>query len=275
MKKGFTFLWSGLLMLVFMVSCDKSAADDTAPIISLISTRPAGIPDTICGAPEPVVFHVRSGDTLWLELLFSDDIALSQYKIDIHSNFDCHGHKLNTEDWTVVEIGDLSGREQVLRRWFKVPTYVTAGEYHFQVQATDKAGNDDPLSNVYAIRVMNETDEEIPVLRVDSPDPAGGRLNLRKGQAYTFTGMVRDNYSLWRGGNGRLELFYRSAVTGNTFRWGNPLLFTEADGVERQFSVTLLVPSTLSNGEYQVSLWAYDGVNNAAKPVYYSVTITN
>jgi hypothetical protein len=275
MTKGTLFLLSVIMVMALLTSCDKSATDDTAPVVSLLGSAPEPFPDTICGAVEPVVFHVRSGDTLAVDLMISDDVALSQYKIDIHSNFDCHGHKLNTEDWSVVEIGNLSGQEQVISRWFKVPSYVTAGEYHFQIQAIDKAGNDDPLANIYAIKVMNDTDEEAPVLSLDNPNPDNGRLSLRKGQSYTFSGLVRDNYSLWRGGNGRLEFFYRSMASGNTFRWGAPLIFAEADGVERQFSVTLLVPPTLSNGEYQVSVWAYDGVNNAAKPVYYSATITN
>jgi hypothetical protein len=104
---------------------------------------------------------------------------------------------------------------------------------------------------------------------------SGDVLTLRKGQNMTFAGNVADNLPLAEGGNGKVEIFYRSNASGNTFRWGSSLVFTPADGDYKDFSITLPVPSTAANGDYVVTVWAYDGVNNAALPVVYSARITN
>lgn len=275
MKIGFFLSLLAIAGALVISSCGNKEVDDAAPVIEFLSFDPVPYPDTICGSLENVVFHVQSGGTLSFEARITDDVELSQFKIDIHTNFDCHGHKANTEDWAVLEIGDMSGKEYILRRDLQLPAYVTAGIYHFQIQAIDKAGNDNPQAYVFSIKVLNNTDEEPPILTITDPNPDAGLLTLQKGQDYTFTGTVSDNYSLWQGGNGKLEFFYRSNASGNTFRWGQPLVFTEADGNFKAFSVTLRVPNTLVAGDYVVSAWAYDGVNNAAKPVYFPARIIN
>jgi hypothetical protein len=275
MKKYALWLLPAFAFAILGSSCGNKEVDDTAPQIAFTFFDPAPRPDSICGGFENVVFHVQSGGALEFEARITDDVALSQYKIDIHSNFDCHGHKADTEDWVVLEVGDISGQEHILRRTLQVPSYVTAGDYHFQIQALDKAGNDDPQAAVFAIKVRNHTDTEPPILTLTDPDPAAGALTLRKGQDYTFIGTVSDDLSLWEGGNGKLEFFYRSNASGNSFRWGSPLVFTAADGNYKAFSVTLRVPNTIIAGEYLISVWAYDGVNNAAKPVYFPAQIIN
>ncbi len=263
-------------LLVFAgFSCESATVDDTPPVIQITASNPTPYPDSVCMGLEPVVFHVQGGGQLVIEAQITDDVALSQFKIDIHSNFDCHGHKLDTEDWTVLEVGDISGKEYLLRRTLEVPSNVTAGDYHFQIQALDKAGNSNPELSVFAIKVSHPSDEEPPVLEISSPSPDAGVLALRKGQDYTFTGTVTDNYSLWEGGNGKLEFYYRSGASGNTFSWGEPMNFTSADGRFMQFSVVLRVPATLVAGNYTISAWAYDGVRNVAKPVVYNAQITN
>ena len=67
-------------------------------------------------------------------MIFRDNEALSQYKVDIHNNFDCHGHARSTQDWTVLEVLDIEGTEQRVSRSLSVPDDVTAGNYHFHVQ---------------------------------------------------------------------------------------------------------------------------------------------
>ena len=259
-----------------LTSCGPQNVDDTAPTLAFIALSPEPTPDFVCGSEEPVVFHVRSGDTLSLDLRLNDDVELSQYKVDIHTNFDCHGHKMDTEDWLVLQTGDLSGKEFLLQLRLPVPANVTAGSYHFQLQVLDKAGNDNPTAYVYTIKVLNEADTTPPALNISSPViNSGDMLTLRKGQNMTFSGNVADNLPLAEGGNGKVEIFYRSNASGNTFRWGSPLVFTPADGDYKDFSITLPVPSTAANGDYVVTVWAYDGVNNAALPVVYSARITN
>jgi hypothetical protein len=267
--------FSACAICLAFYACNPSAVDDTAPEIEITTSSPTPYPDSICNGWEPVVFHVEGGSQLTFEARITDDVALSQFKIDIHSNYDCHGHKLNTEDWAVLEVGDIQGKEYLLRRTLQVPANVTAGDYHFQIQALDKAGNGNPELAVFAIKVTNPVDDEPPVLTITSPDPAEGVISLRKGQEYTFTGFVSDNHSLWEGGNGRVEFFYRSGSSGNTFSWGEPRIFTVGDGRFAQFSIVLRVPPTLVAGNYTISAWAYDGVRNVAKPVVYNAQIIN
>jgi len=263
------------VMCVTVCACGPTDVDDTAPVIEISASSPTPYADSICNGMEPVVFHVVGGDQLTIEARITDDVALSQFKIDIHSNFDCHGHKLDTEDWTILEVGDINGKEYLLRRTFDVPSNATAGDYHFQIQALDKAGNGNIELAIFAIKLRHPADEEPPVLTITSPDPNAGTLSLRKGQDYTFTGSVSDNLSLWEGGNGRLEFFYRSGSSGNTFSWGEPRIFNAGDGRFTEFSVVLRVPATLTAGNYTISAWAYDGVRNVAKPVVYNAQILN
>lgn len=268
-----------LIMAVFLglvSSCGPKNVDDTPPALAFLVVSPEPTSDFVCGSEEPVVFHLRSGDTLSLDLRLTDDVELSQYKVDIHTNFDCHGHKMNTEDWTVLKTGNLSGKESLLQLRLPVPANVTAGDYHFQIQVLDKAGNDNPAAYIYAIKVLNAADTTPPILNISSPIVnSGDVLVLRKGQNITFTGHVADNHPLAEGGNGKLEFFYRSNASGNTFRWGSPVVFTAADGDYKDFSITLPVPNTAANGDYVVTVWAYDGVNNAALPIVYAARITN
>lgn len=76
-------------------------------------------------------------------LHLEDDEALGQLKVDLHNNFDCHGHdgKTQTTDWEVIDIIELSGdhTHQTLR--YIAPADITLGAYHLSVELLDKAGN--------------------------------------------------------------------------------------------------------------------------------------
>lgn len=219
-------------------------------------------------------------------LRFADDRSLSQYKVDIHNNFDCHGHggsaapgvavpnvSNQTEDWTVLDIKGLSGEAAEEQLQLQVPTDVTSGIYHFQIQVIDEAGNDNPLANFYSIRAINPTDGEAPTLTVSSPSQTS--FTAAKGSTVTFSGTVADNYSLSEGGNGIVFLSYTDLSSGNTFSTGAYVAFDAGVEKDYNFDFEYTIPQTLKAGNFRFRVDAHDGVRNTAEPVIFEVVVTD
>ncbi|HMQ49325.1 MAG TPA: DUF4625 domain-containing protein [Saprospiraceae bacterium] len=277
-----SFVLSGLLI----ISCGKEAVDTNAPSMQIKTLTPAPYPDEICGSVEDTVFHLKGGQVLDLELLFQDETSLSQYKVDIHNNFDCHGHGSSsipgvsqpdvtntTTDWTVLEIKDLTGQESVVDLSLDVPDNVTAGNYHFQIQVVDEAGNDNPLANFYAIKVKNPLDEVAPMISTTAP--VAPAFTAAKGSKLRFAGQVSDERSLSDGGNGVLFLSYTDLSSGNTFNTDRVFYFGSQVGQTYDFDFEYQVPNTLKAGDYLLILSATDGVRNVAEAKVFEVEITN
>lgn len=267
-----------ICLLLFSCSTDR---DTEAPILNILSFSPAVQFGEVCGVTEELI-PILSGDSLIVELTITDNQNLSQYKIDIHNNFDCHGHNGNvgvnlsvpnannqTTDWTVLDIEGISGTEQNLVLQMPVPENATAGLYHFQIQALDESGNDVPLANFYNLRVKNKQDTVIPVIQLQQP--TANNLAVNRGSKLRFEGSLTDNYSLFEGGNGVLFLSYRDENSGNTFLSANVYQITQ-ELTTYPFDFEFTVPNSLSSGNYTLFLSAFDGVRNVAEPK--SITIT-
>lgn len=284
MKTQLPLLFVAVLLIA--LGCKKSTADVAAPILQWTDFSPQPQSGEICGAIEDSVFVLRGGEQLQLLGTASDDAALSQYKIDIHNNFDCHGHggsagpgfsvpgiTNQTEDWTVLDIVELSGTSQVIDRALSVPANVTAGNYHFQVQVIDESGNDNFGANFYSLRIYNPADEAPPILSVQQP--ADGSFSVSKGAAITFSGTVTDEGSLSEGGNGVLFLTYTDLNSGNTFLSNLVVPFGPEVSTLYTFQETFTVPNTLVAGSYRFTLRAHDGRRNVATPIDFEVNVTN
>lgn len=273
-----------LAVIVSTTSCDNDT-DLTPPTFTALQWWPQ--PDTglVCGTPEPTVFKVKGGDTVAFEALFQDDVALSQYKVDVHNNFDCHGHGAGapagttppqvasqTLDWTVLHIGDLTGTSANITERLAVPTNATAGTYHFHVQVIDEAGNDDPAANYYAIQVQHPLDSLAPQLAVSAPST--NSLTLARGSSVRFQGYVTDDRSLSDGGNGLLFLTYTDLNSGNTFTTDQVFTFDSSVGTRYDFDFQYTPATTLPTGNYRLSLYAFDGVRNVAAPHTIEMTLT-
>lgn len=114
---------------IFFSACSKEEVDNQKPVIEI---------------EEPLDHaHFHPGDIIHFDAEFSDNVALSQFKIDIHYGGD-HGHKnsATTLKWSYEYIGELSGRNKHIHMDIPVPAHAQAGEYHFLVYCTDKAGNE-------------------------------------------------------------------------------------------------------------------------------------
>jgi len=235
---------------------------------------------------EDTVFTIRGGETLEVELIFFDNQALSQYKVDIHNNFDCHGHGgaaapgipvpnvgSITEDWTVLDLEALSSQSETVTLSLIAPENITAGAYHFQIQVLDESGNDNPLANFYSIRAYHPDDEEPPVLTVESPTESS--LTAQKGETLRFEGQVTDNFSLSEGGNGLVFLSYTDLSSGNTFSTDAFVAFDESSGQSYDFDLAFAVPQPIQAGDYRVRIDAHDGVRNVAQPIFFEVAVSD
>lgn len=279
-----------LILLVFpllLVACSQdNGVDITPPSMRILDLIPSPSAGKICGTMEDTVLSIRGGETLQAELAFSDNQLLSQYKVDIHNNFDCHGHGgaaapgipvpnvgSVTEDWTVLALEGLSGQSQNITLSLEAPENITAGAYHFQIQVLDESGNDNPLSNYYSIRAYHPADEEPPVIRVDTPPE--NSLTAQKGSIIPFEGQVTDNYSLSDGGNGLLFVSYTDLSSGNTFSTDAFVTFDDSVDTAYDFELAFEVPKTIKSGNYRVQLNAHDGVRNLATPILFEVEVTD
>lgn len=149
MKTNYIFgLWIAaiccVLNLLALTSCGGSdEADITKPTIDLVA--PCDGDSLLIGGENGVHF----------EMNVADDIALASYKIDIHNNFDGHGHNtLAAADATVPftfsrVYSDIAGKRNatIHHHDIKIPSNATPGKYHLMVYLVDQAGNES-----YAVR---------------------------------------------------------------------------------------------------------------------------
>ena len=278
-----------LLMIVSIftiASCGDSNVDVVPPTMEVNAFTPTPIVDDICGAQEPVVFHLTGGDVLSFDVNFKDNEGLSQYKLDIHDNFDCHGHGggsapqisipsvlSQTTDWTLLETVDITGTDAPIARTFDVPENITAGNYHFQILVADELGNDHNAGVFYALKIKNPLDDIAPQITIS--EPANNTFSVSKGSNVRFVGQVTDERSLSDGGNGVLYLSYTDLSSGNTFTSDEVFLFDETVDKIYDFDFEFTVPLTLVSGNCRFSLGANDGVRNVSEFHFFEVEVTN
>ncbi len=144
MKNVFLFL-SIIALSYSSISCDdQEDQDTTSPVISL--TAPA------------------EGDSLYIghdihfDVEFSDNTELASYKVNIHNNFDDHGHSDTYMKATHADETPFSfekswtfeaqkRNEHVHHHEIVIPETINGkpvadGKYHFIVYCVDRAGNE-------------------------------------------------------------------------------------------------------------------------------------
>jgi len=273
-----------LFLLVSFAMAACSDADTDKPVISDLIITPTPGQGMICGSEDSLVIAAMTGDSITISMTVTDDEQLSQYKIDIHQNFDCHGHsKVATADWEVIDIVEISGTSTSIQRTIYVPDSATVGTYHFSIQVADHFGNS-ARTERFSINVLNSDDLVPPTFTVTAPTALAMTLLLNDtvpadtvpfapNDSIIFTGNLTDNLALGVGGNGRIELRYWRDSTSNVFQLYN-LPFIEGTHFQSvDFNFMARVPGTLTVGGYIFELRAFDGVNNPATPVRYMITI--
>jgi hypothetical protein len=130
-----------LAFTAFLFSCNKDENDTSKPVIVLHEPAES---DTLF-----------IGHEVHLDVELSDDVKLKSYKVDIHSNFDGHGHTKSTladVAWAFSKTWDVSGlrNTDIHHHEIEVPTTINGspiakGNYHFSVYVTDEAGNESKI----------------------------------------------------------------------------------------------------------------------------------
>lgn len=242
-------------------ACKKNESDTQAPALTVNQLTPAVGSDTICGALATNVIHVDGGSNLSITFAATDNVELGQYKIDIHDDFDCHGHDGERSPsptvWTMQDIVNLTGTQQTITRDIAVPSDIYAGNYHFQVSLIDKAGNELQTNHIYTLKIRNMNDTIAPTLTYAMPN------SVNRGATLTVTGTASDNVALE---NGRVELVYHNQ---NEERVVAALYtFAAAAGTSTNFTLNYVVPTSLTTGTYEFEVLLYDAVGNLVDSDY-------
>lgn len=128
-------------LLIFIVSsfftaCDDDKGDTEKPVINLIAPAEGAI--------------LKIGSDIHFEMDITDNEMLQSYKIEIHNNFDHHGHDTKataseeTTPFSFNKSWDVSGYKSKHEHHHDIviPGNATEGDYHFMVYCTDISGNE-------------------------------------------------------------------------------------------------------------------------------------
>lgn len=143
-------IFSGLIFMLFVFStCSKDEVDDEKPEIDL----------TVSGAFPQNCDTLYFGETFTFKVLFTDNVELGSFSIDIHNNFDHHSHSTEVTECNLDDVKDpvnayvsiedydipegLNTYEMLLG--ITIPNSDSEGEfdegdYHFFISLTDKEG---------------------------------------------------------------------------------------------------------------------------------------
>jgi hypothetical protein len=227
------------------------------PLITIRSTSPESASGMICGDQDEHVIAIHN-TTFTVSFNIKAKAKLSQYKIDIHHNFDCHGHSLKTSGtaWKEIRIVDISGHDMNFTEVFTLPENVSAGNYHFMIMAVDEYGNEANFVQ-YSLKVLNQTDVDSPVMTVNSPS---SNLILEGDESIQFLLSVEDENNL---AGGRVEITYTDPnaqeFTVDQYYFPTGTLKT----TEYSFTHTFSVPP--ASGIYIFKIVTFDAVGNQSE----------
>lgn len=155
MKTKSYFLIISLLAVcsVYLSACDNDDKGDvTKPVIDLIEPE------------EGAVLKIGNEQGVHFEMNLSDDVMLKSYKVNIHANFDHHGHDSRadgqeTVPFTFDKVYDVSGLKNTLvhHHDIVIPADVAPGDYHLMVWCTDAAGNQTEVARNIVLSLEGDT----------------------------------------------------------------------------------------------------------------------
>lgn len=144
MNKNLKYFFLGSLLLLLFACTDDAEKDEELPVIDMSAS--ASFPQN-CGT-------VYRGESFTFRAMFTDNVELGSFSIEMHNNFDHHTHStditdcemdpvktpvkplLYIEEFEITEgMKDYEATVQIA-----VPADVDPGDYHFMVRLTDAAG---------------------------------------------------------------------------------------------------------------------------------------
>lgn len=250
--KNFLFVLVSLLaMTMFTVSCTKDQ-DTEAPQIAEFK---------INGATQMVV--VAAGTAMNIDLTFTDNEALQEWKLDIHDAFDGHGHgktQANTR-LSLQQTFAISGATAQTTQTVNIPANAAAGPYHCIVRVLDAKGNESEFAEIDF--VLTNTGQ--PIITVSSPDLTT-EVEATKGNPLLLTGSITDETDL-------VSVFIELSkeeeedhVHGKTqdapiysMKWE----LTGSANTDWNFNnAQILIPASTATGHYRLLITALDNDEN-------------
>lgn len=230
---------TGFIGALLLTGCTRQ--DREKPVARILN-----FPDTL---------WVKSGDTLHLEMHFTDNDKLAQYKIDIHNDFDGHNHPkiYRARPWSRIIIGSLSGREQFVHQDVTVFDSAAAGPYHLMLRAVDASGNESEfvLKNLY---VQNAHDSAAPVVSEILWPAEGsivsGNLELALDLSDDYSGIYLIHTTLRRSAT---QILYSASDT----LLNQPLNFT--------YGLVIPITTQMPTGQATLRVDVYDGAFNRTR----------
>lgn len=140
---------------LFSACDDDEKGDVTPPVISL--AEPEEGAELLIGGEHGV--H--------LEMDLTDDVELLSYRINVHPNFDHHGHSTakaatdETVDFSFDKVyDDAAGRKNhhVHNHDIVIPANATPGDYHLIIYCTDAAKNETYIARNIVLSTTAEED---------------------------------------------------------------------------------------------------------------------
>ena len=133
-----------LILILFICSCSNIEIDDKVPEIDM----------SFADAFPKNCDTVFIGETFRLKALFNDNVALGEYNVDIHHNFQHHSHsteffectlepkKTTINPYLLIKTFNIpeNSREYYTDDEIFVPQGVDPGDYHLFLRLTDRAG---------------------------------------------------------------------------------------------------------------------------------------
>lgn len=146
-----------LLCLLFCMtyvftSCSDDDGDSVKPVISLHAPKEGA--------------ELKIGGDIHFDMDLEDNDLLKSYKVEIHNNFDGHGHTKAENTVETVHFtfnkswDDIAGKKSahIHHHEIKIPENATPGNYHFMVYCTDASGNE----SYVARNIILSTTAEVP-----------------------------------------------------------------------------------------------------------------
>ena len=196
------------------------------------------------------------GETVQVQATLVDNMNLKEVKVDIHDNFDGHGHKSLVEDWSEVLIYEVSGNEYNFAQNITVPEYAKSGPYHCNIQVLDETGiESSPQTLKFTV---TRTDQ--PTISLTAPDFSGS-YTIGIGDTLKLEGTVNDESDLAKvevdvtHEDESIEALFEKtySMSGSTdVSWN-----FQSDG-----SVNIPVESGTQTGQYTLRIAAVDSSGN-------------
>ena len=144
MKKIFMFLTLLCALCACSSSDDEETKDMTYPVINTT--------DIVAVPTDCQVF--KRGDVIPFNFLFTDNMELGAYNIEIHNKFDHHTHGTSSVEcpmeakkdpvkpWVYNQDFTIPAGQHTYtaRHDIAIPADIDPGDYHFMVRLTDHAG---------------------------------------------------------------------------------------------------------------------------------------